>query len=299
MAEKRRLALVMNARAGAALADDGLSATLTQALTEGGADIAEPPEAPLPERLRAAAGLAGTVLVAGGDGTMACAAAEFADTETILGILPAGTMNLLAKDLGLPVGDGAAAARVALAGVTRRIDVGMAGDTPFLCACMVGSPARLGRHREGARHRGKIGQWLALARAAVRVWVRHRSQHMVLEVDGVPHALRTRAVTITLGPLSDESDHAFGRTTLESGVLCAYVVRRAGLAGFLRVFWRLARGQRHDPALLSFRGARMRLSGRGAMLRVMVDGEVAMLPAPVTFSVRPRALRVLVPGDPA
>ncbi|WP_369122593.1 diacylglycerol/lipid kinase family protein, partial [Clostridioides difficile] len=43
------------------------------------------------------------VVVAGGDGSMACAAAVMAGRDTPLGLLPLGTMNLLAKDLGLPI----------------------------------------------------------------------------------------------------------------------------------------------------------------------------------------------------
>ena len=51
------------------------------------------------------------LVIAGGDGTIACAAQQIVGTDVTLGILPFGTMNLLAVDLGIPVGNIAAAMR--------------------------------------------------------------------------------------------------------------------------------------------------------------------------------------------
>ena len=175
-----RLALVLNEKAGAVLAGTATPDSVRARLAEGGADITEPPHGPLPARLRAAAEAADTVVVAGGDGTVACAAAALADTGIALGILPCGTMNLLARDLGLPVDDINAAAEMILRGHVQEIDVGMAGGHPFLCACMLGSAVRLGRHREQARRHGRVRQWVQFARAAVLVLRRPRRQRLTM-----------------------------------------------------------------------------------------------------------------------
>jgi diacylglycerol kinase family enzyme len=290
-----RLALVLNEKAGALMADASIAATLRARLAAGGAGPAEPADGPLPGRVEQAARGADVVVVAGGDGTVACAAGVLAGGEVALGVVPCGTMNLLAKDLGLPIGDPDAASAVITAGRTRHIDLGQAGGHPFLCACMLGAPARLGRHREQARRHGWFWQWPRLARAALFVLWRPRHRRLVLTVDGERHELRTQSLTITLGEVNDAARHMFGRARLDSGLLAAYVVRRRGALDLLRVGWRLALGQQRDPALQVFSGHTMEVSSRARVLHVMVDGEVELLPAPVVFSVQPRALKVVAP----
>lgn len=66
--------------------------------------------------------------MAGGDGTVACAARVLAGGAMPLGILPSGTMNLLARDLAIPIGDLAAAVVCLAEGMPRAIDVGEVGD---------------------------------------------------------------------------------------------------------------------------------------------------------------------------
>ncbi len=300
-----RMALVLNDQAGAVLAGTATPDAVRERLRAGGADLFEPPKGKLPDRLRAAAATADTVIVAGGDGTVACAAAALADSGTKLGILPCGTMNLLARDLALPVDDVDAAAGVILSGSTKTIDVGCVGGGTaeghtFLCACMLGGPVRLGRHREQARRHGRVGQWVQFTRAAVLVLRRPRSLRLTMSIDGTSHRLHTRSLTITLGALADSTGRMFGRARLDEGVLCAYAVRRAGVFGLLRVFLRLARGQSRDPALAVFTGRDISLHTSSGRLHVMIDGEVQLLETPVRFTVRPRALTVFAPaGDAA
>ncbi len=64
------------------------------------------------------------VIAAGGDGTLRTAANVLAGTETVLGILPKGTVNVFARELSIPLDDPIAALQIALHGRTRRVDVG-------------------------------------------------------------------------------------------------------------------------------------------------------------------------------
>lgn len=101
-----RIVLVANAASGAFA--DGLTPDAIRArLRTAGLDLLPEPDdsLPLPERLRAALRIEGVtaVAVAGGDGTLNCAAGMLAGSGVALGILPLGTMNLLAKDLGIPL----------------------------------------------------------------------------------------------------------------------------------------------------------------------------------------------------
>lgn len=291
----RRLSLVLNEKAGALLAGGSIP-DLAARLESAGHSTWSAPPGDLPDRLRAAVAESDAVIVAGGDGTVACAAAALAGTGRPLGILPAGTMNLLAKDLRLPVADLDAAAGVILSGHTKSIDVGQAGDQVFLCACMLGAPVRLGRHREQARLHGPWMQWLKTGRAAWRVLARPRPERLWLTVDGVTRKLRTTSLTITVNPVEDIEGRLFARGQLDGGLLCAYAVHRPTALDLLRVFVRLALGRPRDPALLVLQGTAMRVAGAGASLRVLVDGEERLFKSPVDFSIRPGALLVFAPA---
>ena len=132
-----RLSLVLNEKAGALLAGGG-TPDLAARLEAGGAVTRLVPPGDLPARLRAAMQDADGVVVAGGDGTVACAAAALAGTGTPLGILPGGTMNLLACDLNLPIGDMEAAAEGHIGRTHARYRCGRGGWPCFPVCVHVG-----------------------------------------------------------------------------------------------------------------------------------------------------------------
>jgi diacylglycerol kinase family enzyme len=287
----------MNSNAGGLLgADDADS--LPKELAAGFDVIAVQP-GDLPDRLaRARNSHADLVVVAGGDGTLACAASELASTGIPLGIIPAGTANLLARDLGIPLDDRAAAIRILQEGSRRSIDVGDIAGRTFLCAVMFGSPARLGHHRELGRKRGNgPAAWLHLARAAVRAARRHRALSYQVTVDGVARHIRTPSLNITVNPLDDSAGRPFARTRLEDGQLCLYAVQPRGLRGFLRLALNAARGHfSDDPAVITLQGEQFEIAGRTASIRVLVDGEENLVENPVRIRIIKRALVVIAPN---
>ena len=296
MSTTRRIALVLNERAGRLLAGDTDADALRALLRADGVVVEEPAEGPLPERFAAAAASgAAAVVVAGGDGTVACACQALAGGSVALAIIPLGTMNLLARDLGMPVDDVAAAAVAVHAGVERAIDVGEVGPHVFACACMLGAPARIGHHREAARARGNgVLAWAAVARAAVRTLWRGRRLDVRLLVDGVETRLRTRALTITANAVDVADDRPFGRSRLDGGQLFAYAEQVRGTVDALRLGAKLMRGSAHDPAMRVLHGARIELHTRsGAALRLLIDGEERLLTPPLLFCVRQGGLRVV------
>jgi diacylglycerol kinase family enzyme len=294
----RRLSLVLNEKAGALLAG-GRTQDLTDRLSQGGARLRIIPPGDLPDRLRDARAEADAVVVAGGDGTIACAAAALEDTGMPLGILPAGTMNLLAKDLHLPIGQLTEAAGIILAGHTRDVDVGRVDGHVFLCACMLGAPTRLGHHRETNRRAGPWRQWVGFARAAFRTLRRRRSQRLTITVDGAVHTIRTPSLTITVNPVDDGRGRLFARSRLDGGKLCAYVIRRHTMLDLVRVMLRIAAGNTRDPALLVLEGTAITIEAPTPALLVLIDGEERLLAAPLSFTIKPGALRVFAPAPAA
>ena len=96
------------------------------------------------------------VIVAGGDGTVNEAARELINTPTRLGIIPLGSGNGLARDLGIPI-DTDKALDIIVRGHTRAIDYGMANDHIFFCTCGFGFDAFISDRFAEERKRGPLG----------------------------------------------------------------------------------------------------------------------------------------------
>ena len=290
----RSASVVVNGRAGALLDaahdPDGMRRMFVDAGIEPAFVPAE--MGSLPERVEAAR-RSGTdlVVVAGGDGTVACAAGVLAGTGSVLGILPFGTMNLLAKDLGIPVGDVPAAVRLLAEGDARAIDVAEVNGQIFLCASMLGLPARLGRFREAERT-SRLG-WLRFGWAALRATRRYVSPSMSLTVDGAASALRTPSLTITVNALDDRSGRLFGRSRLDAGVLASYAVERPHWRLLPSLLSGLLRGRPGAEIVTERVGSTIVVELRRAGVPVMNDGERSVLRPPLRYASRPGALRVI------
>jgi diacylglycerol kinase family enzyme len=293
----RRIAIVLNSKAGALLYESGAQAAFLSALEEAGlqAELI-PDDEPLPARMaRAAKAGVDAVVVAGGDGTIACAAQELAGGPIPLGIIPFGTMNLLAKDLHLPIADIAAALRIVAQGHTRTIDVGDVNGHLFLCASMLGLPVRLGRYREGSRG-GGWRLWLRMALAACRLLIRGSPVKGKLDIGGRISRLRATTVTVTVNPVDEESGLRFARPRLDLGQLGVYIVHPAGLTGYLALAFALAMGRwRQDSAVKEFCTDAAKLDSRWRAIQVMNDGEISLVRPPLQYRIRPGALLVLAP----
>ena len=258
----RVVPVIMNDKAGALLGQTDAGAKLQTLLTSAGMTpkLIPTDAGTLDERVALAVATgAKLVVVAGGDGSVACAAQALVGTGVALGILPSGTMNLLAKDLGIPIGDFEAAMRLIAAGTTREIDVAEVNGRVFLCASMLGLPAHLGRHREAGRAaRTWVGRWSHLARAALRSSWTHASRGVVLRIDGAALPSRAVSVTITANALGDATGRMFGRPRLDGGEVAVYVIDRLGFRELVRLAAAAARGRlRHEAAVREHRATEL------------------------------------------
>ena len=243
---------------------------------------------------RALAGGVTTVVAGGGDGTVSSVAACLVDRDARLGVLPLGTLNHFAKDLGLPL-EAETAMAVVLAGHATRVDVGEVNGRVFLNNSSIGLYPRMVQLRQRADAHG-WRKWLVAARAAFAV-MRHRADLGVqLEADGVVTARRTPLVFIGNNVYRMEGLAAGSRTSLEDGVLSLYVLRVRGWGGMLRAGWQVIAGKVHEgDALDAFEVAEATVNLRHERVPVALDGEVVPMSTPLCYRVRPRALRVLVP----
>jgi YegS/Rv2252/BmrU family lipid kinase len=217
------------------------------------------------------AALAGVDLVlgTGGDGTITACAAGLAGTGVPLGIIPAGTGNLLARNLGLPM-DLDEALQVALTGTDRLVDVGIANGRTFVAMAGLGLDAMmLSSTSESAKRR--FG-WPAYVLSALR-HLRDRPIRLTIETDG-GRQVRRQTAGIIVGnvgwlqgglPLLPDAQP-------DDGLLHLIVLPASGLAGWLALALHLL-GRRKTGRVLRASFTRLRvLADREHMWEV--DGEV-------------------------
>lgn len=295
-----RIALVVNATAGSF---DGAGVTaerLRETLRTEGVDVApEPdPEAALPERLRAAAGTPGidAVVVAGGDGTIACAAQVLVGGDTPLGMVPLGTMNLLAKDLGIPVDLDAAVAALRT-GEARAIDVGEVNGHVFLINSVLGLPARMAKHREARRGRMAALDYLRMGLGLLRHMGRYPRLTVTGSIAGRTERLRVRALVIVSNDYDEAPGQILARSRVDGGDLTLYVLRKLSAYRMARLGLGFALGSwRHLPGVERHVVTELTISAPRRSLRVMNDGEVRLVASPLRYRIRPRALTVIGPA---
>ena len=296
------MSVVLNGKAGALLGQDDTHESLAAIFKEHGitAHLIPPDTGTLAERIKQASDTGATrVVVAGGDGTIACAAAQLTGSEIVLGILPCGTMNLLAKDLQLPLGDLRHSISQLATGEVRQIDAGDVNGHLFLCASMLGTPAKLSRHRENGRQQGNgLFAWARFATASFRALRRNSHLRVTLLCNGETIRIRSPSITITVNKLDDEGGHLFSRSCLDGGMLAIYIVRPNSPWRHVALLLRTAfTGTLKMPEVLIIHTEEAELHTRSNALHVLVDGELRLLEPPLRYTIHHRALHVIAPSS--
>jgi diacylglycerol kinase family enzyme len=248
---------------------------------------------------RAATAGALRVVIAGGDGSVATAAAVLREHPMELAIIPAGTLNHLAKDLGLP-DDLDDASRIASGAHVRSLDVGMVGARVFLNTSSVGVYVAFVRLRD--RLERYLGYWLASVVAAASLLFRARTFRVTLEVDGQTREYVTPLVFVGVGERELRVPTVGARVPHGRRGLHVMVVRHHGGARLLALaLAALARGLdavARTPALDAFivDGCRIEPRSRRPYWHIAIDGEIVAVPAALQYSIVRDALRVVVPS---
>jgi diacylglycerol kinase family enzyme len=261
------------------------------------ADVRAVPCEQIPQAVRDAASTdVDVVVLGGGDGTVSSGAEVLAGGEKPLGVLPLGTLNHFARDLGIPT-ELEAAVRTIAGGAVREVDVGEANGRVFVNNSSLGLYPELVRGREHLRQCVGNGRWLAMVRAGVEVFRRLPVVAVTLRAMG----RATRFVTpfVFVGNNRYEmSLFAPGvRPALDRGELCIYVARNTGRFGIVRLALSALLGKLDQSR--DFEATCMPeldLEAPRRSIHVAVDGEVVPMSSPIRFRVRERALRVIAPA---
>ena len=237
-----------------------------------------------------------TLAAGGGDGTINTAAQAVLGSPVRLGVIPLGTLNHFAKDLGIPI-EVDAAAKVILDGLVCSVDVGEVNDRIFLNNSSLGVYPAIVRLRERYQASG-LGKWIAALWATLTVLRRHPFLAVRLSAPGEAMVRRTPFVFVGNNEYRMAGLQAASRDRLTGGHLAVYVMNAERRRGLLGLAWSVVlKGVDQVQELELLTVPEAVIETRRSRLQVALDGEIVTLDSPLRYRVRPSALSVLVPAD--
>src|SRR5437763_2350108 len=233
------------------------------------------------------------VVVGGGDGTISAAASALVGTETRLGILPLGTLNHFARDLGIPTRLEDAAKLIAER-PERRVDVAEMNGRIFINNSAIGLYPLLVVDRDSQRNRLGRPKAAAMVVAAIRTLVRFGHQRLMLTVNDREGQVDTPLLFVGNNDYRTDLPAPGQRESLEDGRLCVLVMRKKTRRSFIAASIRALFNRSRADDMVRLEGVeRLRVSSRKRMLAVTLDGEVVRAEAPLDYRICPKALRVV------
>jgi YegS/Rv2252/BmrU family lipid kinase len=241
---------------------------------------------------------AGVALVAicGGDGTVMACLDALSNTGLPVAVLPIGSGNLLARNLGIPL-EFDESLDVAVNGDDRRIDLGRVGDQPFAVMAGMGfDAAMMADTTEGMK---RLAGWPAYVASALR-HLRDPVMRVQLSIDGGPAVSRS-ARTVLVGNVGQLEGglELLPAAAADDGLLDVVIVAPRTLRDWVRVAYRIIRKPHtRDRHLERFQGQVISIEADREVPR-QVDGEVIDDGRRIDARVEPGALIVRVPRSAA
>ncbi|MHB8637732.1 MAG: YegS/Rv2252/BmrU family lipid kinase [Fimbriimonadaceae bacterium] len=269
-------------QAKAKLVDAGINLTLAQGCSKA---------ADLFRQASREAGEGKLVIVGGGDGTMSAVANILAKTGSTMGVLPLGTGNAFARDLGIPT-DLDKAVEILVSGMPTEVDLGVCDGKYFVNVVTIGLTTTVAKTLTVPLKRrfGRFVYGIALYKALRKTkpfLARIETEHGVTEINTIELVIgngRYHAGPLPLSPTA----------AITSGLLRLYAVEAGSNAGLIKYALLLPTGLQ---GILKTVHSEATVGGTVTatpIQSVVVDGEVSHK-TPITFSVEPLVLRVMVP----
>ncbi len=236
------------------------------------------------------------VLVGGGDGTVSCAAGILMGSDKRLAVLPAGTMNLFARSLGIPL-DLASALESFADGIVREVDVATANDRPFIHQFSIGLHARMVEMREEMEFGSRLGKIGASLRAAIRTVMNPPSMRVRLLFGDTEVIGRTTGIGVTNNLFGE--GHLPYADTPDGGILGIYVTLARQSHELVHFALNMARGKWKTNEQVEIHEAQdveIQLQSSHRKFRCVIDGELHPLAETTRIRIHPKSLKVLVPN---
>ncbi|WP_416795989.1 diacylglycerol/lipid kinase family protein [Ciceribacter azotifigens] len=238
------------------------------------------------------------LLAGGGDGTVSAAAGVAWEAGLPLGVVPAGTMNLFARSLRIPL-DLRAALETLAASPVRAVDIASVNGRPFVHQFSAGLHARMVRMREAKSYASRLGKIGATVRAALGVMLKPPRFEVVVDLDHDGRSERriVSAISVSNNPFGERP--LFFADELTGGRLGVYLADALEPWGVAKLAFDIVRGRMKENAAVTAATAEtMRLHfprhPRGALC--VVDGELVRMPDRLDIRIHPGELQVLAPA---
>ncbi|WP_075290237.1 diacylglycerol/lipid kinase family protein [Pararhizobium arenae] len=237
------------------------------------------------------------IIAGGGDGTISSAASVAWKNGMPLGIVPAGTMNLFARSLKLPL-DIWKVLDVLAAGHIIDADIGSADGRAFVHQFSAGLHARMVRLRDSYSFASRPGKIMASTRAAVGVIFNPPEFEVDIHIDGKEERRKISAISV--------SNNHFGRDTLmyadsvTGGHLGFYTAPPLKPVGVAKLAFDIVRGKFRDSAIITEttgQAVDLHFPKSKGRTNCVIDGELLPLGREVALRVHPGELKLLVGED--
>ena len=234
------------------------------------------------------------IVAGGGDGTISAAASIAWRNGVALGVVPAGTMNLFARSLKVPL-DIWQALDVLAFGELDNIDIASANGRPFIHQFSAGLHARMVRYRNSYSYRSRLGKIRASTRAAFGVVFNPPEFEVEFEAAGMKETRRVSAISVSNNPFGENA--LLYADNLRSGELGFYTAKPLKPLGVARLAIDMLRGKfRENDAVMVMHPAEvhLRFPKLRAKANCVIDGELLPLERDITVKLHPGELKVLV-----
>ena len=290
--------VLLNRGGGAVAADEDIANKVKQALDAAGIDaeveLIDGGECEVRAKAVAERGDA-LMVVGGGDGTISAAASALVGTETKLGILPLGTLNHFARDLGIPA-ELEQAAKLIAAGRERRVDVAEMNGRIFINNSAIGLYPLMVVDRDVQRRRLGRSKRLAMLVASIRTLARFNHQRLTLTVNDDQARVDTPLLFVGNNDYRLDIGAPGQRERIDDGQLCVLVMRKKTRTGLIGASIRALLDRARSDDMVRLDGVeRLRVDSHRSYLPVSLDGEVVSSAPPLDYRIRKQALRVIAP----
>lgn len=238
----------------------------------------------------AAATGAWAVVAVGGDGSVNDVMQGLLGTKAILGIIPRGSGNGMARNLGIPL-ELNAAMKVINDGNVETTDIAYAGDRPFVSNAGVAFDAQIAHEFAASKRRGLlIYSWLVTR----NLWA-YKSKNYTITVDGQAYSEKAFMVVVANGRQFGYNFQIAPMASHDDGLLDVVIIREFPRLMGAAISWRALTGTLNKSSYVRhLRGTDITISHPSLQL-MQVDGDAHHCENDVRFTISPGALHVLAP----